>query len=231
MKKRMLIAGILCTMMLALAGAKGKKELSDAGKSGAITVKIGSHLTVTSIDDQPTKLKGKIMLEAGEHVIEFKYYHVTSSYVAQGSARRSFNFEEGKKYVYKAIENLENHGSLYVTLHDESLPTIEDKFFTVKKIDDPETYDGVNIEILKSIPEGKKFKYVANIKYDFGGGPIAGKTITLERAVLYYKEFLYKNGIDAVIETAINNCGVHPGFTFYGIGIKYIDEEEAVEEK
>lgn len=231
MNKKFLVAGILCTMMLAFAGAKEKEQLSDAGKNGAITVKVGKHLTVVSIDDQPTKLKGKIKIDAGKHKIVFKYYHVTSSYLAQGGGADTFIFEEGKKYVYKSIENLENHGSLYIILRDETLPTIEDKLFTVKKIDDPETNAGEYVEILKEIPEEKKFEYVANVVYDFGGGPIAGKTITLERGFKYYKEFLYKNGIDAVIENGINNCGLHPGFTFFGIGIKYIDDEETVEEK
>lgn len=232
MKKRMLIAGILCTMMLALAGAKEKEELSDAGKSGAIIVKIEKHLTVTSIDGQPTKLKNKIMLDAGEHIIEFNYYHLTPSYEAKGFARTSFNFEEGKKYVYKSVENLENGGSLYVVLRDESMQTIEDNFYSSKKIDDPETNNGAKIEFLEKIPEGKKYKYVGNVVYDIKVSPYVWKSINLERAYLYYKEFLYQNGIDAVIENAINNRVVtYPGFTFSGIGIKYIDDEETVEEK
>lgn len=228
MKKRMLIAGILCTMMLALAGAKEKEELSDAGKNGPITVKVGKHMTVTSIDGQPTKLKGKIKIEPGKHIIKIKYAHYTDTAAITGTGFKNFYFKEGCEYSMISYEHRisRDSGVLNIVIRDKKLSKIEDTINFTNKVTPPETQNGkdVVIDFDNKWPEEGTYEIVGEISYKITSGIWIRGSVTEEIRYLYFKEFLAEKGID-IVEELEEGYNEFTGFwEFSGIGLKKVEK-------
>lgn len=223
MKKRMLLAGIFFTMILALAGAKEKKQLSDAGKNGAITVKIGKHMTVISIDDQDVKLKGKIKLDPGIHKIKIKYAHYTENAAITGSGYKEFNFKEGCGYSMIGYEHLygRSGGALNIVIRDSTLPKITGSEYFTKE---PEIPAQTEVKIMHEWPEEGTYETACEVSFRLGSIAWVRKSLTDDIKMMFFKKFLSENGIDYVVEFE-QSYNEFSGYDEYsGIGLKKIEK-------